>query len=99
MKPQPRNVIIKQYGISEKTKGELYLPVALQRTERENTGVIKFVGEGTPEEPMQYRVGDVVKFNPHEGREITINNEELRIINDTDIYCTIKNNKIYGNQF
>lgn len=85
-----RNVFIKPDPTSETTASGIFLPASLQDKERENIGTVIRTGPGTEDEPILYRKGDRVKFNPHAGRDVTYEGQDIKILTDTDIYCTIK---------
>lgn len=89
-----REVYIRPNQSSEKTKTGIYLPSSLQDKEKDNEGIVVLVGPGTADEPMDYKPGDIVKFNPYEGRDIIINDEELKIVAASDIYCIIEKNSL-----
>jgi len=84
-----RNVFIKQDPTRETTVSGIYLPASLQDKERENIGTVIKFGPGTEDEPMLYRKGDRVKFSPHAGRDVEYEGEAIKIMVDTDIYCTL----------
>lgn len=85
-----RNVFVRPDPSQERTASGIYLPASLQDAEKDNLGTIVKVGPGTIDEPMAYKKGDRVKFNPHAGQEISLDNEDLKMISDTDIYCLIE---------
>lgn len=86
-----RNVYIKQDPAKDTTaSGLLYLPASVQDVEKPNTGTVVMTSPGTADEPVMYRKGDRVKFDPYAGQEMNIEGEDLRVLSDTDIYCKIK---------
>lgn len=85
-----RNVFILPDPTSERTPSGIYLPASLQDKERENVGTVIKVGDGTTDEPVRYRKGDRVVYDPHAGQDFTYEDQDIKIMVDTDIYCVIK---------
>lgn len=85
-----RNVFIKPDPTQDTTPSGIFLPSSLQDKERENIGTVVKTGLGTEDEPMLYRKGDRVKFDPHAGKDYEYNGQDIKIMVDTDIYCLLK---------
>lgn len=73
IKPFQSRVLIKQDEAAAKTKSGIYIPDTAK--EAPKRGTVIAVGEGTEEEPMKFKVGDVVIFGRYSGASILVEDE------------------------
>lgn len=85
-----REVYIRQNPSLDLTEQGIWLPASVQDRERDNRGVVLYVGPGTRDEPMAYKPGDIVKYDQYAARQIRIEGEDVSVVVDTDIYCVFK---------
>lgn len=86
---ESRSVFIKPDAPVEKTASGIFLPESMQEANTENVGTVITAAPGTEEEPVCYRKGDRVKYDKNAGRDLDIDGEHVKMVADTDIYCTI----------
>lgn len=68
----------------EKTASGIILPDAVIKKTNMKAKVI-IVGEGTPDIPMIWNVGDTVLFNPRSGQKVDYQEKEYRLIDIADV--------------
>jgi chaperonin GroES len=91
--PAFNNILVKRYEKPTMSKSGLYMPETTKTDVPE--GIIVSVGKGLVQPdgfltPMSAKVGDHVIYSKHAGTIIRIDGEELILILETDILCTLK---------
>lgn len=89
--PLSDRVVIKAMEESESMRGGLYIPDTAK--EKPQQGEILAVGPGKYEDgklvPMGVKVGDKVLYGKYSGTEVTIDNEQLLILRESDVLAVI----------
>ena len=89
--PLADRVVIKAMEESEQMRGWLYIPATAK--EKPQQGEIIAVGPGKYEDgklvPMGVKVGDRVLYGKYSGTEVTIENEQLLILRESDVLAVI----------
>ena len=88
LQPLADRVVVKAIEREETTKGGIILPDTIK--ERPQEGEVLAVGPGRLSDdgkriPMDISVGDTVVYSKYGGTEIKIDNEELIILNESNI--------------
>lgn len=86
------NVLVKPLKAEEKTAGGIYLPDNAK--EKPQIGEVMAVGKGARDEdgeliPMDVKVGQKVMFAKWGGNEVKIDNEEWKLVKQTDILAIV----------
>lgn len=86
------NVLIKPLKAENKTTGGIYLPDNVK--EKPQAGEIMAIGAGAHDEngkliPMVVKVGQKVMYAKWGGNEIKIENEEWKLVKQTDILAIV----------
>jgi chaperonin GroES len=86
------NVLIKPLKAETKTAGGIYLPETAK--EKPQIGEIMAVGKGAFDEdgklmPMIVKVGQKVMFTKWGGSEVKVENEEWKLVKQTDILAIV----------
>jgi chaperonin GroES len=91
VKPLADRVVIKALEDSEQMRGGLYIPDTAK--EKPQQGEIVAVGPGRYEDgklvPMSVSVGDKVLYGKYSGTEVTVENEQLLILRESDVLAVI----------
>jgi len=91
VKPLADRVVIKALEETEQMRGGLFIPDTAK--EKPQQGEIMAVGPGRYEDsklvPMSLKVGDKVLYGKYSGTEVTINNDQLLILRETDVLAVI----------
>ncbi len=87
IKPLLNMVAIEPVKKNEKTSGGILLPNIDK--EKPQEGIVKSVGPGKKDEPMNVKVGDHVIFNKYGGTEFNIGDETLIIMKESEILAII----------
>jgi chaperonin GroES len=91
VKPLADRVVIKALEETEQMRGGLFIPDTAK--EKPQQGEIVAVGPGRYEDgklvPMSLKVGDKVLYGKYSGTEVTINNDQLLILRETDVLAVI----------
>ncbi len=92
IKPLFDNVLIKPSKGENKTAGGIYLPDNAK--EKPQVGEIMAVGEGAYDEhgklvPMVVKVGQKVMFTKWGGNEVKVENEEWKLVKQSDILAIV----------
>jgi chaperonin GroES len=91
VKPLADRVVIKALEETEQMRGGLFIPDTAK--EKPQQGEIVAVGPGRYEDgklvPMTLKVGDKVLYGKYSGTEVTINNDQLLILRETDVLAVI----------
>ena len=89
--PLADRVVIKALEESEQMCGGLYIPDTAK--EKPQQGQIIAVGPGRFDEgkrvPMEVKVGDKVLYGKYSGTEVTVDNEQLLILRESDVLAVI----------
>ncbi|HAL57841.1 MAG TPA: co-chaperone GroES [Bacteroidetes bacterium] len=90
MKPLADRVVVKPSLAEEKTKGGIIVPDTAK--EKPVWGEVIAVGPGRISDdgksiPMEVKVGDRVLYGKYSGTEVTLDNEELLIMRESDIFA------------
>jgi chaperonin GroES len=86
------NVLVKPLKAEEKTAGGIYLPETAK--EKPQIGEVMAVGEGTRDEsgkliPMVVKIGQKVMYAKWGGSEVKIDNEEWKLVKQSDILAIV----------
>ena len=89
--PLADRVVVKALEESEQMRGGLYIPDTAK--EKPQQGEIMAVGPGKYEDgklvPMGVKKGDKVLYGKYSGTEVTIDNEQLLILRESDVLAII----------
>ena len=89
--PLADRVVIRALEESESMRGGLYIPDTAK--EKPQQGEVVAVGPGRFDEgkrvPMDVKVGDKVLYGKYSGTEVTIDNEQLLILRESDVLAVI----------
>jgi len=92
IKPLEDRVVIKPEMPDEKVQGGIIIPDTAK--EKPQKGKVTAIGPGKISEtgtkiPMNVKVGDTVLYGKYSGTEITVEEEELLILRESDILAVI----------
>jgi len=89
--PLVDRVVVRSLEETNQTRGGLFIPENAK--EKPQQGEIVAVGPGRFEEgnrvPMDVKVGDKVLYGKYSGTEVTIDNEQLLILRESDVLAVI----------
>ena len=89
--PLADRVVVRSLEDAEQTRGGLFIPASAK--EKPQEGEILAVGPGRFDEgkrvPMDLKVGDKVLYGKYSGTEVTIDNEQLLILRESDVLAVI----------
>jgi chaperonin GroES len=89
--PLADRVVVKAMEETEQMRGGLYIPDTAK--EKPQQGHIVAVGMGRFDEgkrvPMEVKVGDTVLYGKYSGTEVTIDNQQLLILRESDVLAVI----------
>ena len=88
IRPLGARVLIKKIEVEETTDAGFILTNANKKAPQQ--AEIIAVGNGTKDEPMELKVGDIVVFSKYGGSELKYKGTEYTIINQKDILATIE---------
>ncbi len=93
IKPLFDNVLVKPVKAETKTAGGLYLPETSK--EKPQIGEIVAVGTGVYDDrgnliPMIVKVGQKIMFKKWGGDEVKVDNEEWKLVRQTDILAIVE---------
>ena len=93
VEPLGDKVVVKRLEAEETTAGGIVLPDSAQ--EKPAQGRVLSVGDGQllkdgSRAPSQVNEGDRVLFSSYAGAEITVDDEELLIMNESDILAVLE---------
>ena len=93
-RPLHDRVLIEVLDSEEKTSGGIIIPDASQ--EKPLEGTVVAVGKGRVDEkgkltPLTVKKGDKVLFSKYGGGEISIDGQDLLILEETDILAVLEN--------
>jgi len=89
--PLADRVVVRAVEEAEQIRGGLYIPDTAR--EKPQQGKIVAVGPGRFDEgkrvPMEVKVGDTVLYGRYTGTEVTVDNEPLLILRESDVLAVI----------
>jgi chaperonin GroES len=89
--PLADRVVVKALEETEQMRGGLYIPDTAK--EKPQQGEVIAVGPGRTEDgkrvPMEVKAGDKVLYGKYSGTEVTIDNEQLLILRESDILAIV----------
>jgi chaperonin GroES len=91
VQPLADRVVIRALEETEQMRGGLYIPDTAK--EKPQQGEIVAIGPGKYEDgklvPMSVKVGDKVLYGKYSGTEVTLDNENLLILRESDVLAVI----------
>jgi chaperonin GroES len=92
IRPLSDRVVVKPIEAAEKKQGGIIIPDTAK--EKPQQGKIIAVGPGRVSDSgekvaMEVKVGDVVLYGKYSGTEVTIDNEDLLIMRESDILAVL----------
>ena len=91
--PLADRVVIKALEETETMRGALYIPDTAKEKPQQGevvaAGPGKFDEKGGQRIPMDVKVGDRVLYGKYSGTEITVNNERLLILRESDVLAIV----------
>ena len=93
VKPLADRVVVKPIEDAEQMRGGLYIPDTAK--EKPQQGEVVAVGPGKFDErggqriPMDVKVGDKILYGKYSGTEVTVDNEQLLILRESDVLAVI----------
>jgi len=87
IKPLGERVVIEPAPAEEKTAGGIIIPDTAK--EKPQQGTVVAVPEKTDDNPVTVKVGDRVLYGKYAGTEITIDDKDYLIMNQSDILAVI----------
>ena len=89
--PLADRVVVRPLEETEQMRGGLYIPDTAK--EKPQQGEVVAVGPGRIDEgkrvPMEVKVGDRILYGKYSGTEVTINDEQVLILRETDILAVL----------
>ncbi|MSP64948.1 MAG: co-chaperone GroES [Ignavibacteria bacterium] len=90
LKPLSDRIVIRPAAAEEVTKGGIFLPDTAK--EKPVLGEVIAAGPGKTSDDgkkvtMEVKVGDTVLYGKYSGTEVTVNNEELLIMRESDVFA------------
>jgi chaperonin GroES len=87
LKPLGDRIVVRQLAAEEVTASGIVLPDTAQ--EKPQRGEVLAVGDGRYDDgkrvPLDVKVGDEVIYSKYGGTEVTIDNEDLLILRESDV--------------
>lgn len=84
IRPLADRVLIQPTPAEETTISGIIIPDSAK--EKPLKGTVLAVGEGTKDEKMTVKVGDVVLYGKYSGTEVELDGEKLLIMRQSDIF-------------
>lgn len=88
IKPLQDRVLIEPAKAEEKTAGGIIIPDSAK--EKPLKGKVKAVGNGTADEPMVVKAGDVVLYGKYAGTELELDGEKFLMMKQSDILAIVE---------
>ncbi len=93
LRPLRDKVVVKPSEGEEKSAGGIFLPDTAKKKPQE--GKVIAVGSGRVQDdgkikPLSVKVGDVVIYSKYGGTEVTIEGEDLVLLDEDQIYAVVK---------
>ena len=92
LRPLADRVVVKPVEPEEKKQGNIIIPDTAK--EKPQQGKVMAVGPGKISDsgekvPMEVKEGDIVLYGKYSGTEVTIDDEELLIMRESDIFAVL----------
>jgi len=87
IKPLGTRVVVKVQEAETKTKSGIYIPDSAK--EKPQRGEVMAVGNGTKDEAMELKAGDIVLYGKYAGTKIEVDGEEYLIMNQSDVLAIV----------
>ncbi|MBQ9214390.1 MAG: co-chaperone GroES [Bacteroidales bacterium] len=87
IKPLGTRVVVKVQEAETKTKSGIYIPDSAK--EKPQRGEVMAVGNGTKDEAMELKAGDIVLYGKYAGTKIELDGEEYLIMNQSDVLAIV----------
>ncbi|HET7322130.1 MAG TPA: co-chaperone GroES [Longimicrobiaceae bacterium] len=91
VKPLADRVVVKPLEEAEQMRGGLYIPDTAK--EKPQQGEVVAVGAGKVEDgkriDMELKVGDKVLYGKYSGTEVTVEDQQLLILRESDVLAVI----------
>lgn len=87
IKPLADRVLIKPEAAETKTVGGIIIPDSAK--EKPLRGIVLAVGNGTKDEEMILKAGDIVLFGKYAGTEIELDSDKLLIMRQSDVLAIL----------
>ena len=88
IQPLADRVLIKPAPAEEKTIVGIIIPDTAK--EKPFKGEVMAVGQGTKDEEMVLKVGDVVLYGKYSGTEIEVENDKYLIVRQSEVLAVVK---------
>ena len=89
IQPLADRVLVKPAAAEEKTIGGIIIPDSAK--EKPLRGEVIAVGEGTKDEKMILKEGDLILYGKYAGTELEFDNEKFLIMRQSDVLAIVKN--------
>lgn len=89
IQPLADRVLVKPAVAEEKTIGGIIIPDSAK--EKPLRGEVIAVGEGTKDEKMILKEGDLILYGKYAGTELEFDNEKYLIMRQSDVLAIVKN--------
>ena len=93
VQPLADRVVVKALEEQEQMRGGLYIPDTAKEKPQQGEVVAdgpgKFDERGGQRIPMDVKVGDKVLYGKYSGTEVTVDNEQLLILRESDVLAVI----------
>jgi chaperonin GroES len=87
IKPLADRVLIEPLPAETTTASGLIIPDSAK--EKQQKGTVLAVGNGTKDEPMTVKVGDIVLYGKYAGTELVLEGTEYLIMRESDILAIV----------
>ena len=87
IKPLADRVLVEPAAAEDKTAAGIIIPDTAK--EKPQKGTIVAVGQGTKDQPLTVKVGDVVLYGKYAGTEINVDGTNYLIMKESDIYAIV----------
>ena len=89
IQPLADRVLVKPAAAEEKTIGGIIIPDSAK--EKPLRGEVIAVGEGTKDEKIILKEGDLILYGKYAGTELEFDNEKYLIMRQSDVLAIVKN--------
>lgn len=93
VKPLADHILVRPAEAEERTKGGIILPDTAKEKPAQGTVVAlgdgKLLDDGTRSK-FQVKLNDVVIYSKYAGHEITIDGQEYKVIQESDVYAVVE---------
>ena len=80
-------IIIEPVEAETKTASGIIIPDSAQ--EKPNRGKVISTGNGTKDEPMEIKVGDIVVFGKYAGTELNIDDKKYIVMSQSEVLAVL----------